>query len=85
MSTTTQAPKRLDPSASLHAEALGQATSHGRLAGRRIIVVGAGQRQIIDQDPPVGNGRAMSGAHSAVRPSGHRLGGRLYRAVSDFE
>jgi NAD(P)-dependent dehydrogenase (short-subunit alcohol dehydrogenase family) len=60
MSTTTQAPKRLDPSASLHAEALGQATSHGRLAGRRIIVVGAGQRQIIDEDPPVGNGRAMS-------------------------
>ena len=60
MSTTTYAPKRLDPSASLHAEALGQARSHGRLAGRRIIVVGAGQRQIIDEDPPVGNGRAMS-------------------------
>jgi NAD(P)-dependent dehydrogenase (short-subunit alcohol dehydrogenase family) len=60
MSTTTHAPKRLDPSASLHAEALGQAESHGRLAGRRIIVVGAGQRQIIDQDPPIGNGRAMS-------------------------
>ncbi len=60
MSTTTYAPKRLDPSASLHAEALGQAKSHGRLAGRRIIVVGAGQRQIIDEDPPVGNGRAMS-------------------------
>ena len=60
MSTTTHAPKRLDPSASLHAEALGQAGSHGRLAGRRIIVVGAGQRQIIDEDPPVGNGRAMS-------------------------
>ena len=60
MSTTTYAPKRLDPSASLHAEALGQAESHGRLAGRRIIVVGAGQRQIIDEDPPVGNGRAMS-------------------------
>jgi NAD(P)-dependent dehydrogenase (short-subunit alcohol dehydrogenase family) len=60
MSTTTHAPKRLDPSASLHAEALGQARSHGRLAGRRIIVVGAGQRQIVDQDPPVGNGRAMS-------------------------
>ena len=60
MSTTTRAPKRLDPSASLHAEALGQARSHGRLADRRIIVVGAGQRQIIDEDPPVGNGRAMS-------------------------
>jgi hypothetical protein len=60
MSTTTHAPKNVDPSASLHAEALGQASSHGRLTGRRIIVVGAGQRKIIDEDPPVGNGRAMS-------------------------
>jgi NAD(P)-dependent dehydrogenase (short-subunit alcohol dehydrogenase family) len=60
MSTTTHAPKNIDPAASLHAEALGQARSHGRLAGRRIIVVGAGQRKIVDQDPPVGNGRAMS-------------------------
>jgi NAD(P)-dependent dehydrogenase (short-subunit alcohol dehydrogenase family) len=60
MSTTTHAPKNTDPAASLHAEALGQAKSHGRLVGRRIIVVGAGQRQIVDQDPPIGNGRAMS-------------------------
>ena len=71
MSTTTQAPKHLDPSASLHAEALGLAKSHGRLTGRRIIVVGAGQRNIVDEDPPIGNGRAMSvlfareGAHVA--------------------
>ncbi len=60
MSTTTHAPKQIDPFASLHAEALGQAKSHGRLMGRRIIVVGAGQRTIVDEDPPVGNGRAMS-------------------------
>src|SRR4030088_3705351 len=60
MSTTTHAPKRLDPSASLHAEALGQANRHGRVGGRRIIVVGAGQRTIGDEDPPIGNGRAMS-------------------------
>src|ERR1700716_3530734 len=60
MPPTPHAPKRLDPSASLHAEALGQAKSHGRLAGRRIIVVGAGQRTIVDEDPPIGNGRAMS-------------------------
>jgi NAD(P)-dependent dehydrogenase (short-subunit alcohol dehydrogenase family) len=60
MSTTTQAPRRIDASASLHAETLGQAKSHGRLAGRRIIVVGAGQRKIVDDDPPIGNGRAMS-------------------------
>ncbi|KJC61493.1 oxidoreductase [Bradyrhizobium sp. LTSPM299] len=60
MSTTTHAPRSVDPSASLHAEALGLATNHGRLAGRRIIVVGAGQRTIVDEEPPVGNGRAMS-------------------------
>ena len=60
MSVTTHAPKQIDPSASLHAESLGLAKSHGRLAGRRIIVVGAGQRNIIDEDPPIGNGRAMS-------------------------
>src|SRR5260370_3250824 len=60
MSATTHAPKHLDPSASLHAEALGQAKSHGPLVGRRIIVVGAGQRQIVDQDPPIGNGPSIS-------------------------
>src|SRR2546423_2362963 len=71
MSTTTHAPKQIDPSASLHAEALGQAKSLGRLMGRKIIVVGAGQRKIVDEDPPIGNGRAMSvlfardGAHVA--------------------
>ena len=60
MSTSTHAPRSIDPSASLHAEALGLAKSHGRLAGRRIIVVGAGQRNTVDEEPPVGNGRAMS-------------------------
>ena len=71
MSTTTHAPKQIDPSASLHAEALGRANNRGRLMGRRIIVVGAGQRMIVDEDPPIGNGRAMSvlfareGAHVA--------------------
>jgi NAD(P)-dependent dehydrogenase (short-subunit alcohol dehydrogenase family) len=71
MSATTHAPKHLDPSASIHPETLGQAKSHGRLSGRRIMVVGAGQRNIIDAEPPIGNGRAMSvlfareGAHVA--------------------
>jgi NAD(P)-dependent dehydrogenase (short-subunit alcohol dehydrogenase family) len=60
MSVATHAPKQLDPSASVHPETLGQAKSHGRLAGRRIVVVGAGQRKIVDEDPPIGNGRAMS-------------------------
>lgn len=60
MSVTTQAPKKLDPSASLHPESLGQGKARGRLEGRRIVVVGAGQRKTVDQDPPLGNGRAMS-------------------------
>ena len=60
MSANTHAPQKIDPSASLHAESLGLAKSHGRLAGRRIIVVGAGQRKTVDEAPPVGNGRAMS-------------------------
>ena len=60
MSTTTQAPKQIDPSASLHPETLGLAPGRGRLAGRKIIVVGAGQRKIVDEEPPIGNGRAMS-------------------------
>ena len=60
MSTTTQAPKKLDPASSLHAETLGLAPGRGRLQGRRIIVVGAGQRKIIDEKPPIGNGRAMA-------------------------
>jgi len=60
MSVTTHASKTIDPSASLHAEALGLAKSHGRLVGRRIIVVGAGQRNVVDTEPPIGNGRAMS-------------------------
>jgi NAD(P)-dependent dehydrogenase (short-subunit alcohol dehydrogenase family) len=60
MPTTTHAPKSIEPSASLHAESLGLAKGRGRLAGRRIIVVGAGQRITVDEEPPVGNGRAMS-------------------------
>jgi NAD(P)-dependent dehydrogenase (short-subunit alcohol dehydrogenase family) len=32
----------------------------GRLAGRRILIVGAGQQDHGMEDPPIGNGRAMS-------------------------
>ena len=35
-------------------------TASGRLQGRRILVVGAGQREIDDPAPPTGNGRAIS-------------------------
>nr|MBF0682804.1 SDR family oxidoreductase [Pseudomonas sp.] len=54
------APKELDPGRQLFPPTLGQDPGRGRLAGRRIIVVGAGQRRIPDEDPPMGNGRAAS-------------------------
>jgi NAD(P)-dependent dehydrogenase (short-subunit alcohol dehydrogenase family) len=39
---------------------MGAASATGRLAGRRILIVGAGQQDHGLEDPPVGNGRAMS-------------------------
>jgi NAD(P)-dependent dehydrogenase (short-subunit alcohol dehydrogenase family) len=41
-------------------EARGEAPGRGRLEGRRILIVGAGQEDHGLQDPPIGNGRAMS-------------------------
>ena len=41
-------------------EARGAAPGRGRLAGRRILVVGGGQQDHGVEDPPIGNGRAMS-------------------------
>ncbi len=54
------------------AESLGEAAGRGRLAGRRVLVVGGGQRVFDAASDPVGNGRAMcrlfarEGAHVAV-------------------
>jgi len=42
------------------AEARGTAPGRDRLEGRRILVVGAGQESHGLEDPPIGNGRAMS-------------------------
>lgn len=42
------------------AESLGQAPGRGRLAGRRVLVVGGGQQVVDATTDPVGNGRAMS-------------------------
>jgi NAD(P)-dependent dehydrogenase (short-subunit alcohol dehydrogenase family) len=42
------------------AETRGEAPGRGRLQGRRILVVGAGQEDHGIEDPPIGNGRAMS-------------------------
>jgi NAD(P)-dependent dehydrogenase (short-subunit alcohol dehydrogenase family) len=42
------------------AEATGGTAGRGRLAGRRILVVGAGTQPCDDADPPLGNGRAIA-------------------------
>jgi NAD(P)-dependent dehydrogenase (short-subunit alcohol dehydrogenase family) len=54
------APNELDPSRQLHPETLGQVPGRGRLQGRRVLVIGAGQRVIPEDNPPIGNGRAIS-------------------------
>ena len=41
-------------------EGRGEAPGRGRLEGRRILIVGAGQENHGVEDPPIGNGRAMS-------------------------
>ncbi len=41
-------------------EARGAAPGRGRLTGRKILVVGAGQQNYDLEEPPIGNGRAMS-------------------------
>jgi NAD(P)-dependent dehydrogenase (short-subunit alcohol dehydrogenase family) len=56
----------------LSAESRGEAAGRGRLAGRRVLVVGGGQRTFDAASDPIGNGRAMcrlfarEGAHVAV-------------------
>jgi NAD(P)-dependent dehydrogenase (short-subunit alcohol dehydrogenase family) len=54
------APTEPDASRQVHAATLGRAPVRGRLQGRRVLVVGAGQRSIPEEAPPVGNGRAIS-------------------------
>src|SRR6267378_2479888 len=44
----------------LSAESEGQAPGRGRLSGRKILVVGGGQRTFDAATDPIGNGRAMS-------------------------
>jgi len=50
----------LDPSSSVFLETLGKAKSNKRLQGRKILVVGAGQIDIGENDSPIGNGRAIA-------------------------
>src|SRR5215831_19781618 len=73
----------------LPAESQGTAPGRGRLTGRRILVVGAGQNDYGETDPPIGNGRAMAvlfareGARVAVadrdRPSAEATVARIAR------
>ena len=68
-------------------ESQGAAPGRGRLTGRRILVVGAGQNDYGETDPPIGNGRAMAvlfareGARVAVadrdRPSAEATAARI--------
>jgi NAD(P)-dependent dehydrogenase (short-subunit alcohol dehydrogenase family) len=53
-STDDRAPPELPP------ESQGASPGRGRLDGRRILVVGAGQNDYGETDPPIGNGRAMA-------------------------
>jgi NAD(P)-dependent dehydrogenase (short-subunit alcohol dehydrogenase family) len=56
-----QAPTEIDPRQSMFAESLGRTPGRARLAGRRVIVVGAGQRPSPPGETvPVGNGRAIA-------------------------
>ncbi len=49
-----------EPELYLPAESAGRAPGRGRLQGRRVLVVGGGQDDRGVDDPPIGNGRAMS-------------------------
>ncbi len=54
MNDRPKAPSPLSP------ESKGEAPGRKRLAGRRILVVGGGQRSFDSETDPIGNGRAMS-------------------------
>ncbi len=53
-------PNSLDPSRQMHPETFGQVPGRGRMQGRRVLIIGAGQRVIPEDNPPIGNGRAIS-------------------------
>ena len=49
-----------NPEQSLPPESRGAAPGRARMAGRRVVVVGAGQTEYDLEDQPIGNGRAIS-------------------------
>ena len=44
----------------LSSEALGLAPARGRMEGRRVVIIGAGQTDFELEDQPIGNGRALA-------------------------
>src|SRR5262249_11097850 len=55
------APTEPDPQRAVFPETLGRTPGRGRLAQRKVVVVGAGQRPSPpDESVPIGNGRAIS-------------------------
>jgi NAD(P)-dependent dehydrogenase (short-subunit alcohol dehydrogenase family) len=53
-------PDHVDPLRNMFEAALGRAPGLGRMTGRRVLVVGAGQRESAEENPPIGNGRAIA-------------------------
>ena len=66
----------------LSSEARGAAPGRGRMTGRRVVVVGAGQTDFQLEDQPIGNGRALAillareGAHVVVVDRNEASAGR---------
>lgn len=51
---------QMNPAAQVWDTTRGLSPGRGRMEGRKIVVIGAGQRHTVDDVPPVGNGRAIS-------------------------
>tara|TARA_R110001606_G_scaffold399306_1_gene584284 strand:- start:9159 stop:10004 length:846 start_codon:yes stop_codon:yes gene_type:complete len=52
--------RKISPATQMFQEAIGAAPGRGRMEGRHLLVVGAGQRDTDDEEVAVGNGRAIS-------------------------
>ncbi len=74
----TDKPRYVRP---LSPESSGEAPGRGRLQGRRILVVGGGQRSFDAATDPVGNGRAMSLLFA--REAAHIAVADIHRASAD--
>lgn len=52
--------RKVNPATQMFEEAIGTAPGRGRMNGRHLLVVGAGQRETDEEEVAVGNGRAIS-------------------------